>query len=240
VEVGRRVEFVARCFAGCTFEDILAHVERREAPIAIPTPEPESLPSAITLEAYEAALTPDVAKAVEGARGWTHGTMQAFGIGYHSRSLTIPMYERGELVNVGRYRPGSGKVIGLRGRRKPLYHASVLGALPNVPLWIVEGEPDVLSAFQLGVWAVGVPGVNNWRYEAAQRFQRRRVRICMDCDRPGREAAYRIFMDLAGVAADVKVIDLYPERDDGYDLTDLLRENDLAEARAYVRWLTEH
>jgi DNA primase len=62
----------------------------------------------------------------------------------------------------------------------------------------------------------------------------------MDCDRPGREAAYRIFMDLAGVAADVKVIDLYPERDDGYDLTDLLRENDLAEARAYVRWLTEH
>lgn len=244
VSVGQHVEWVATCFTGCTFEAIVTATqdERDALPESYEPPKPEALPSESSLNLARGLLTPAVASAVQKVKGWTYPTLQAFGVGYADKRLVIPAYERGELANVYRYSPtGEGvKKIGLRHRPGVLFHNPVLPHLPDVPLWIVEGEPDVLSAYQLGLWAVGVPGVTTWRYEAAQRFTGRHVRVCMDCDRPGREAAYRIFTDLAGIAADVKVVDLWPERDDGWDLTDLLRENDLAEARAHMRWLTEH
>ena len=55
----------------------------------------------------------------------------------------------------------------------------------------------------------------------------------MDADPPGREAAVRIAGDLERHdAADVRIIELAPARDDGYDLSDWLRE------RNQVRTLT--
>jgi hypothetical protein len=67
----------------------------------------------------------------------------------------------------------------------------------------------------------------------------------MDCDRAGREAAYRIWMDLVGVGVkDVRVVDLWREREDGYDLTDFLlaarAKDELDDARTYLRWLQNH
>ena len=46
----------------------------------------------------------------------------------------------------------------------------------------------------------------------------------MDCDPPGRNAAAQIANDLAGVAASVTVADLDPKRQDGYDLSDHIRD----------------
>ena len=248
VGIGRDNEIgLVHCHAGCTSVDVLAVLHGEVDQLAdippiprVPPEPPEPLPSEADLDALRSSLTPAVGRAVEELRGWSYGTLQAFGIGYEDRHLVLPLYERGQLVNVGKYRPGQGKVIGLRGRPKPLYH--VAGLETDSPLWIVEGEPDALSALELGLWAVGVPGVNNWRQEYARRFTGRRVRVCMDCDRPGREAAYRIFADLVPFADNLKVIDLAPEREDGWDLTDFLlgAKGELSEARAYVRWLQEH
>lgn len=247
VGVGRDGGPLLHCYAGCQFAQIIEALDegRRvmsEFPKVDTTPEP--LPDEAQIAQWQDALTPAVANALREWRPWSYGTLQAFGVGYHDKRLTLPMYERGELVNVGTYRP-SGKVIGLSHRRKPLYHVPILGTLPSdTPLWIVEGEPDALSAYELGLWAVGVPGVNNWRQEYAQRFIGRCVRVCMDCDRPGREAAYRIFADLVPFASSLKQVDLEPLRDDGYDLTDFLMDarsrNELGEARAYLRWLQDH
>jgi hypothetical protein len=69
-----------------------------------------------------------------------------------------------------------------------------------------------------------VPGVHGWDPAWAKRLAGRRVVIALDCDSPGREAAERIASDLVDHAAEVRVLDLDPSRDDGYDLGDLLLE----------------
>lgn len=240
------------CWAGCKFVDIIAALDGgRRAVSEFPKmepPEPEALPNEKELRAARDALTPAIAGVVEELRGWSLDTLRRFVIGYENGRLVMPVYERGELVQVNRYSPSGKdpKQLAVRGRGRHLYHA--LQPDPDAPLWIVEGEPDVLSAYELGLWAVGVPGVNNWRQEYAQRFTRRRVRVCMDCDRQGREAAYRIFADLVPYVSKepgaLKVVDLEPSREDGYDLTDFLMDtrarDELPEARAYLRWLQEH
>jgi hypothetical protein len=48
------------------------------------------------------------------------------------------------------------------------------------------------------------------------------VTVVMDCDRPGRKAAARIAEDLSRSCAHPRIVDLAPERDDGYDLSDWL------------------
>jgi hypothetical protein len=47
----------------------------------------------------------------------------------------------------------------------------------------------------------------------------------MDADGPGRDLAERIAGDLDDVVDELLPIDLAPERDDGYDLTDWLLEH---------------
>jgi hypothetical protein len=46
----------------------------------------------------------------------------------------------------------------------------------------------------------------------------------MDADAAGGKAAARIAADLAGIAAEVRVLDLDPEREDGFDLSDFVLE----------------
>lgn len=245
VSVARDGAPLLHCHAGCLFEDVIAALDTGRtvldaAPSQPPTPDP--LPTDAELRAYQDALTEPVAAAVQKVRGWSLATLRAHGIGYANKHLQIPMYERAQIVNVGRYQPGRGKVKGLKHRTKPLYHLPHLGAVAgDRPLWIVEGEPDVLSAYELCLWAIGVPGVNNWRQEYAARFKGRAVRICIDCDDQGREAAERILADLIPVTDRVRVIDLDATRLDGYDLTDVLLEaraaDGLLDARRLLRWI---
>lgn len=53
-------------------------------------------------------------------------------------------------------------------------------------------------------------------------FVGRIVTVVMDCSAPGRAAAARIAGELTDAGATVISLDLSPERDDGYDLTDWL------------------
>ena len=92
-------------------------------------------------------------------------------------------------------------------------------------VWLVEGPSDMLAARSAGLPAIAVPGTHAWRAEWAGELAGRRVTVVMDADRPGRQAAVRIAGDLERHgAADVRILELAPTRDDGYDLSDWLRE----------------
>ncbi len=88
---------------------------------------------------------------------------------------------------------------------------------------LVEGPSDMLAARSAGLPAVAVPGTHAWRAEWATAFSGREVTVVMDADRPGREAAIRIWRDLKTRGARAAIVDLDPSRDDGYDLSDWLR-----------------
>ena len=104
---------------------------------------------------------------------------------------------------------------------------------PDQTLWLVEGEPDAIRAWSLGLPAVAVPGAQSWRDEWAARFTGRhwRIAVCFDCDTTGRTHATRAAEALARAGLDVRLIDLDPSREDGYDLTDWTRLADTSELR---------
>ena len=88
---------------------------------------------------------------------------------------------------------------------------------------LVEGEPDMIAARSRGLPAIAVPGVDGWRRAWARLLAGREVTVIMDCDEQGRAAAAAIASDLSSLG-DVRVLDLAPDRNDGYDLTDWLLE----------------
>jgi DNA primase len=79
----------------------------------------------------------------------------------------------------------------------------------------------MIAARSHGLAAIAVPGTQAWQPSWANLLAGRRVTVIMDCDQPGREAARRVADDLARYSA-VRVVDLDPSREDGYDLTDAL------------------
>jgi hypothetical protein len=76
----------------------------------------------------------------------------------------------------------------------------------------------------MGYPTIGVPGVSKWPDGWTERFGRfDQVRIVFDCDEAGKQAADARSAQLSKVT-DVKVLEIDPNRDDGYDVNDLLVE----------------
>ena len=78
-----------------------------------------------------------------------------------------------------------------------------------------------------------MPGDHAWQPAWAQLLAGRHIAIVMDADDQGRAAAERIARDL-DKHADAQIIDLAPDRTDGYDLTDWLIEHPNAGGEAFV------
>lgn len=157
-------------------------------------------------------------------REWRYGVMCELEVGLDAGGrLTIPIRAAtGELQGVLRYqpwRPHGPKMLAIRGTRLGLIPHPAREPATHVVL--VEGPADMLAARSNGLAAIAVSGTYAWRTEWALAFAGRRVTVVMDCDRPGREAASRIASDLAP-SSEVAVLDLDPSRNDGYDLTDAL------------------
>ncbi len=156
-------------------------------------------------------------------RGWSVSSIHELGLGYDGQRITIPILDgAGDLRGLLRYRiaRSSGpKMLASPGTR--------LGLVPHPAsersgrLLVVEGPPDMIAARSHGSPAIAVPGDHAWRQEWAALLAGRTVTVVMDCDAAGRSAAERIAADLRPVAA-VTVIDLAPDRSDGFDLTDWL------------------
>jgi hypothetical protein len=179
------------------------------------------------LARWQAALTarPDLISRLARERAWRYDTMRELELGFHRGRITIPIRGgRGQLRGVLRYQQGGDpKMLAVEGTR--------LGLIPHPAreisesVLLVEGPPDMIAARSHGLPAIAIPGDHSWRAEWAPLLAGRRVTVVMDADGPGRELAERIAGDLRDVVDELLAVDLAPERDDGYDLTDWLLEH---------------
>lgn len=166
-----------------------------------------------------------VLERLKAQRGISPSVLERFQIGTDGSRITIPTRNaQGQLVGVLRWSPFHHgtvpKMLAVPGSRRELFPPPE--HLPAPTLVLCEGEPDALAAHTAGIQAVAIPGAGGWRSAWASRFADRRVLVTLDCDNEGRNAARLIARDLTRTAAELTVVDLDPDRDDGYDLTNHL------------------
>jgi hypothetical protein len=201
------------------------------------------LPSQEELDAWTAEVG-TVSTPLLKRKGWTPTTLRRFEIGWDGKRLTIPVRNAArELVSLLRYRPGAAdhKMLAPRGAGRFLFPPPESFRVPD--LWLVEGEPDAISAFELELPAVGVPGVGTWKADWAERFIGRTVTICFDADGPGRTAAQARAADLRAMGVESRVVDLAPTKHNGYDLgealVDAIRLERVPALRGYLSHLMQ-
>ena len=202
------------------------------------------------LNAYRAALTPQVAERILELRGWTPEAIRQLELGYDGKRVVLPVRDEScELVGFTRYQPNPA----LRDERQPKMRADA-GTTRSLSAARVARRPRSGRAalprrrrtrrrpLLVGRHpAVAVPGSQAWRSGWAARFARPHLRIvvCFDADQAGRKAAAQARVDLAGQGIDARLLDLAPDRDDGLDLSDLLNgahtEADRAAAASLLR-----
>jgi Toprim-like len=159
-------------------------------------------------------------------RAWAPRITRALEIGFDGTRITIPIRNaRGQLRGILRYDPF--------GRHEPKMRAvpgTRLGLIPHPAsepskhIILVEGPPDMIAARSAGLPAVAIPGTSAWRPAWAQLLATKHITVVMDCDAPGRRAANEIAESLERTAEEIDVVDLWPDRNDGYDLTDRILE----------------
>jgi hypothetical protein len=217
-----------------------SHQGRDPSARAPVTPPPPPVPAASRLTIPDAQITrwahqlrrqEDLARRLARARAWDPRVTARLQIGWDGRRVTIPVRDpAGRLVALLRYDPDplrrGPKMLAAPGSRRALFPPPA--AVSGDPLWLVEGHPDAIAALSARLPAVAVPGVLAWDPTWAGQFGGRRVIVCFDCDPHGRAAAQRVAEDLRATAAAVFVLDLAPERADGFDLTDVLLAGGLA------------
>ena len=197
-----------------------------ERPVAVAAP-PQLRVDEADLVRWQAALTarPNLITRLARERAWRYDTMVELELGFHRGRIAIPIRGgREQLRGVLRYQQGGDpKMLAVEGTR--------LGLIPHPAyeisqsVLLVEGPPDMIAARSHGLPAIAIPGDHSWRVEWAQLLAGRRVTVVMDADGPGRELAKRIAGDLRDVACELVAVDVAPDRDDGYDLTDWLLEH---------------
>jgi hypothetical protein len=190
-------------------------------------------------------MTPAVAARLLELRGWTPEAIERLDLGFDGERVTFPVYDQsGERIGFTRYRPnGQPKMKADPGTARQLFPPPEGIADDELVglLWLVEGEPDTVRMWSIGLPAVGVPGAQNWRDEWAPRFSGRHVRVlvCFDCDAAGRANAARTARALVAAGLDARVLDLDLDRDDGYDLSDFLERARTAGEREEARRILE-
>ena len=105
-------------------------------------------------------------------------------------------------------------------------------------VFTVEGEKDVESTEAIGFCTTTNAGGAAWKYtpEFIEHFRgAKRIAVVPDCDEPGRKAALERATLLSAVSGDVRIVDLAPERDDGFDVSDWIKDGGTAaELKALV------
>lgn len=167
-------------------------------------------------------------------RGFTQEAIDFFSLGY----VETPM--KGDQMHAGRivipYQTRTG-VVALRSRSLPGENGSDAGnkylpwmtgdvtrpfnttALDTAgEAYIIEGEFDTITAWMLGLYAVGVAGVNNWKsvYKPLFRYRKNSVIADNDDQGQGREFAKLV----AGQLGNCSIILC----DKGYDLNSMMVE----------------
>jgi hypothetical protein len=216
-----------------------ANAGSRSRPISARAPRPPramARPTRDDIDRWQAALAADtdlIAKLARD-RGWLYATMLELELGVDRGRITIPVRDdERRLIGMLRYQPWpqsrEPKMLATAGSRRALLPHPA--AEPSTHVLLVEGEPDMIGARSRGLPAIAVPGVDGWRRAWAQLLAGREVTVIMDCDEQGWAAAAAIESDLSSLGV-VRVLDLAPDRNDGYDLTDWLLQRQRSVALA--------
>jgi len=183
-------------------------------------------PTRDDIDRWQAALAADTDLIARLARdrGWLYATMLELELGVDRGRITIPVRDdERRLIGLLRYRPWpqprEPKMLATVGSRRALLPHPA--AEPSTHVLLVEGEPDMIAARSRGLPAIAAPGVDGWRPAWAELLAGREVTVVMDCDEQGRIAAAAIESHLSSLCV-VRVLDLAPDRNDGYDVTDWL------------------
>lgn len=165
-------------------------------------------------------------------KGWSQPTLDALGVTRDGdRRWTIPT-EAGALryADDGR----KPKMLAANGTSRALWPSpeTVKGAI----LLVVEGEPDAISATELGYPTVGLPGAGKFDPSWPARLVTGRSRVVLvgDCDEVGRGRMRSVAEQVTKFGGNAYLIDLAPDRSDGYDLGDLLVEVGPMQARGVL------
>ncbi|NLY15830.1 MAG: toprim domain-containing protein [Gammaproteobacteria bacterium] len=116
-----------------------------------------------------------------------------------------------------------GWIWSVKGVRQVPYHLpQLIEANPSQPVFIVEGEKDVLRLESLGLVATcNAGGAGKWPDELSKHFADRRVVILPDNDEPGHKHAAKVAHALNMANADVRVL-LLPGLSPKGDVSDWL------------------
>lgn len=244
-------EDVWYCHAGCGGGQVGELVWRMAGGEAVADPEPRELakkraaaplPSEGSIHGWHDGLLSNRQRMdyLRDARGLTAETIRKYLIGWDrgEHRYVIPVYERGQLVNVRRYapeprRPGTPKYLGWRGHSaRRLYPYDAFMDDPSEPVIICAGEWDVLRLRQDGFNAVttttgddGIAGVVRGLMDldgGDDQFTGRTIAIWTDADQAG-ESARRELVRLLDARADVYEVEPPDAAPPGWDVTDAWR-----------------
>ncbi|MFC1799402.1 DNA primase [Candidatus Eisenbacteria bacterium] len=138
---------------------------------------------------------------------------------YFHKRIIFPNLKYGRVVHLtGRVLKGRGpKYLHLPGEIRHLYNE---GSLSNREVCLTEGAIDCISAEQAGFPAVALLGVSGFKPEYVAKFSRcEKVYLCLDGDKPGRDAAFKIAESLGPTA---RILEL----PDGQDLNDYFKAHE--------------
>ncbi len=209
----------------------------------VPTPV-EPLPSEAQIAAWTEGLRANTSERsawrflVE-TRMWDPGCIELLQIGAawrHGRYVILIPVRRadGSLDNVRIWDPNRTKGTGARWQNWPGHGRGQLWPLPTIlaacegeRVYLCAGEPDAMVAMSRGYVAVTSTGGEGkaLRPEDLPLFAGKRVVVVYDSDAAGRagaEAAVQALREYGGCRT-VHNKDLWPDRDDGADLTDWIR-----------------
>lgn len=149
-------------------------------------------------------------------KGWPPEVLRRFGVTASGRTFTFP---NGEVYDPD----GEQKMDAPKGKQRGLWPDPA--DLPGDEILVVEGRADVLSAAELGYVAVSVPSARPLRDDEAARIARGRTCTfpVADCDSTGRRCA-RQWAERIAAYGPAALVDLAPDRHDGFDIGDLLIE----------------
>jgi 5S rRNA maturation endonuclease (ribonuclease M5) len=172
---------------------------------------------------------------LEHERCITKTTLARVGCGLTiDQRIIIPTYDRdGQpaprawVALADQRQPGKPKISGPRNAKPDLWpRPETPQYADNTDVLIVEGEPDALVGITHNIQVVGLPGVNTWQHQDAERFARfHHVTILLDDDETGREASRNISRDLRRAGINVTERHHTPGDPTRRDLTDLAREH---------------
>lgn len=129
-------------------------------------------------------------------RGYSREVLQSFQIGFvgkpelgddiYRNRISIPFITKTGVVaiqfrSIGPEKPNR---FLMRGSNKRIFNPTVL-LYPHRRVYLCEGPTDTMTVAQLGLPAIGIPGVDNWSSVFARALRNRRVIVLADGDDEG-------------------------------------------------------